>query len=489
MKSSLLKIVQNNLLRHLEDKASKLLLGLSLILCITGAAYHLFFKEKMLSIIALMDDSMNVKYYFSIFEYLEFSFALAAVLLILIVSVKSIVINYLLKISDNSLLQIFLLMNVLLQLLIALFIQTEPIADSMYYYDHARRLFTESSYSNQYGNLTAFWPIGLPAIYSLFFYLSPEPITYIKILNIVVSIVLIIAVDYFFKNSLTRKQRIVFLLLFTLFPNNLFSVNVLLTDYLFTALLWIIVVMISRNISLSFSKLIGIGVLTSLMSYLRPVGVALPLVFLVIMRLNNYHNSVKSFLVISITCLLMLSPWMIRNYKIFNSVIPVATNGGYNFLMGNHAEANGGVNFNFDYDSENPDEAEEEKKAYNKALMDINNNPLHALSILPLKIFHSYKRGDSSITWSLKRTKNTLPPLLISATFLITNLFFYLVVIFSVYSLIRGKVTTLPKLFQTICISLSCLFIFLILVYVGGERYIIPILPIHFFYAIKNIKS
>lgn len=489
MKNRFLKILQNNFSRHLDDRVSKLFLGLALILCLSAILYHLFFKEQMLSIIALKDDSIDIKYYLSIFKNLEFSFAFAAMLLILIVSAKSIVIGYLMKISEKYLLLLFLIANVFLQLLIALFIQTEPIADSIFYFDHARRLFTDGPYTNQYGHLTAFWPVGLPAIYSLFFYLSPEPIIYIKIFNIVVSLLLIVAVDYFFKDAFSRKQRIIFLILFTFFPNNLFSVNVLLTDYLFTALLWIIVGIISRNNSYSFFRLAGIGILISLMSYLRPVGIVFPLVLFVIMALNNIHNSLKSFLLISITCLLVLSPWMIRNHKLFNSIIPVATNGGFNFLMGNHTAANGGVNFDFDYDIENPDEAEEERIAYTKACNDIKNNPLNALTGLPKKIFHSYKRGDSSITWSLKSTRNELSPLFISATFLITNLFFYLIIILSVYSLISKRVTELPKLFRTICIYLSCLFILLILVYVGGERYIIPILPIHFFLAIKNMKS
>ena len=184
----------------------------------------------------------------------------------------------------------------------------------------------------------------------------------------------------------------------------------------------------------------------------------------------------------------IMLPWGIRNFNVFHSIVPVSTNGGYIFLMGNHKNSSGGVNFNFEYIFMNPDEAEESRKAYSRAFRDILNNPMQSLIRVPKKILHTYYRGDSSITWGFKKTEENFPSLLKSIIFYLTNLMFYFIILLNIYViLLRRKEINFKKYTELIVLSI---YIFLIMIiFVGSERYHIPLLPIHIFLAAKYFEA
>jgi hypothetical protein len=147
--------------------------------------------------------------------------------------------------------------------------------------------------------------------------------------------------------------------------------------------------------------------------------------------------------------------------------------------MGNHPNSNGNVNFNFEYDNSNPNEVEESVKAYSKGFKSIIDDPLQAIVRSFKKIMFAYIRGDSSITWSLKQTENKLSPIFLSYVFFFTNYFFYVIIFLSFFSFYQMFRKDNPKL-KSILNYVYIFFISMILIYVGSERYLIPILPIHF---------
>jgi hypothetical protein len=186
--------------------------------------------------------------------------------------------------------------------------------------------------------------------------------------------------------------------------------------------------------------------------------------------------------------ILFLLPWGVRNFNIFHTIVPISTNGGYIFLMGNHEASSGGVNFDFEYNLSNPNEAEESKKAYIKAFNDIINNPIESIVRIPKKLIQTYYRGDSSITWAFKLVEKDIPSVIISAIFYLTNLFFYSIILINILVFfIHRKKINLTKYVELFIITI---YIFLILiVYVGSERYHIPLIPIHIFLVAKYFES
>ena len=177
-------------------------------------------------------------------------------------------------------------------------------------------------------------------------------------------------------------------------------------------------------------------------------------------------------------------PWIIRNYQVFHEVVPMSTNGGINFLMGNNKNSNGNVDFNFDYDT-TISEPNASRKAYKKGIDEILTDPLAVIIRLPKKIFFSYWRGDSSITWSLKETENNISPLILSLIFFSANYSFYILLVISLLSIFSRKKIFRDSRLKNIMVILYIYFILVILVYVGSERYLIPVLPVHFLLLAK----
>jgi len=452
--------------------------------------YKSYFYYFLINITSAKSESMDVDYYREIFDNLNYAVVFVALILIIILVWYEKIKNYWIYVFTNKNLLIFCIAsNIIIQILLIIFITTQPISDSKHYIDNAIRLSETGSYINSYGNLTAFWTVGLPAYLAFLKMLSADYIFIAKLVNILISTGLIVLCYFIFKNYLTPSALNVYLIIFTFFPNNLLSSNVILTDYPFTFFLWgsvLVIIKVKENSSLIFAILIGF--LLTLGSFLRPAGLLLPLLFAGIIYFEKYPLSVKRSVIIFSTFLLLLLPWGIRNYYVFKSIVPVSTNGGYIFLMGNHKNSSGGVNFDFQYDMSNPDEAEESREAFNKGFIDIINNPLESLIRIPKKILNIYYRGDSSVTWSLKKLNKDIPQIIKSMIFYSANLFFYIIIILNLIVFIfftgRGKIKK-----YRILIAISVYMIMIIIIFVGSERYHIPLLPIHIFLAAKYFEA
>jgi hypothetical protein len=185
----------------------------------------------------------------------------------------------------------------------------------------------------------------------------------------------------------------------------------------------------------------------------------------------------------------MITPWAVRNYGVFRAVVPISTNGGYNFLMGNHEGAAGGVNNDFPYDAANPNEAEESANAFKAGVRAILNDPLQSILRLPKKVFELYRRGDSSLSWAIKRTENPLNPLLLSFLFFATNASSYFVIYISVLTIVGCYFFKNPMTIHPLLVMIYCYGILVTLVFVGSERYLIPTFPIHQFLFAKFLSS
>jgi 4-amino-4-deoxy-L-arabinose transferase-like glycosyltransferase len=462
----------------------KLLFFLLISLILFFICYELLLKDFLIEKIKSNDDFLDREYYSAIFLNLEYSVGLTIFFISILYIFYDSLTPFLSRLSDRNILITALVCNALLQLMILIFVKTIPISDSFYYIQLSEQLFSTGSYMNENGNLTSFLPVGLPAYLAFLNLISGNPLLLVKILNIVFTSLFILLIFRLFQKELSQKGKLIFLFAFVLFPNNLFSSNIIMTDYLFTFLLWLVVYILIKSDN-TVKYLLLIGVILGLMSYLRPIGLLLPLIFIIYFyKSYGIKTSLIKSIYIIIVMILIVSPWIYRNYIVFNEIVPISTNGGFNFLMGNHKLSTGGLNFNFDYNSFNPNEVKESRKAYHTAFNHIMENPFSSILRIPQKIYYCFHRGDSSITWALKSTENNIPPIFLSFVFFAGNFFFYLIVILSIIGLMRWKAANDVRLKQ-LFFYIYLFTIGMVIIYVGGERYLIPVLPIHFFLFTK----
>ena len=450
--------------------------------------YEIYIKSFLLNHFTHIQDIINKNYYSQIFSYLKYPLVITSVIIFFIIIYYPKINRYFDQIrTDRSFLISIILLNIIIQTIILFTVQTIPFSDSKYYIEAGQRLFLTGSYVSPNGNLTSFWPVGLPAYLAFLEYLTPHYILVAKLINIIISSSFIVVIYLLFKNELSKKGLFLLLLGFTLFPNNLFSANTIMTDYPFSFLLWV-AILLSLSLKHSYWRIILISIILGVISYLRPLGLLLPLIFAVYL-VNKYGlmSSLKKIILMFVVFLLMLAPWIYRNYNLNHTFVPISTNGGFNFLMGNHVNSSGCVNFDFSY-QDSLSEVKASQEAYFKGMDDIISHPVKSILRLPTKIFFSYYRGDSSITWALKETENKISTIILSSVFFITNYFFYLILFLSTLCILCKK-----RLFENaglkyFMFSIYIYFILIILIYVGAERYLIPLYPVHFYLAGRYIS-
>jgi 4-amino-4-deoxy-L-arabinose transferase-like glycosyltransferase len=90
----------------------------------------------------------------------------------------------------------------------------------------------------------------------------------------------------------------------------------------------------------------GAGLMMGLAILIRPAALSLALglfLHLLCTQRATRPARAKTAVAFGLGITIALAPWTYRNFKVFDSFVPVATNGGFNLLLGNNPEAfNGG---------------------------------------------------------------------------------------------------------------------------------------------------
>lgn len=429
------------------------------------------------------DGSSDFDYYHKILINLEITFYLLILFsLICLVFYKKLSNVFYRILNVRKLYLHLIIITSIIQLILIISFPNKPFADSIQYINLAQNLIKSGSYINQNGLPTAFMPVGYPIYLFLIFKFISQDLIVVKIFNILISALFILILYQIFKTILTIKQLNLFLLLFAFYPNFLLNANVFMPDYLASFFMWFTIYLLLYDSSKYYKILlsglfIGFGVL------LRPQYSLVPFILLILLHKKEH---LKKFLIRVLLFFaaisIMIMPWLIRNYKVFNEFPVLTTNDGFNFLMGNHSISSGKVNFNFIYDVNNPDETEEQNLAYKRAWQDITENPEKSILRIFKKIFFSYYRGDSNLTWIFKSNSFSYNPLSLASLFIVSNLYHYIVIFFFLTGF-KKLIIFLKRKGLLFFVYLTIYFLIVVSIYVGNERYILPILPIHFLAA------
>jgi 4-amino-4-deoxy-L-arabinose transferase-like glycosyltransferase len=177
--------------------------------------------------------------------------------------------------------------------------------------------------------------------------------------------------------------------------------------------------------------------------------------------------------------IIIISPWTLRNYLEFNEFIPVSTNGGINFWIGNNPQATGefihpnNLNREFVDSTQNFSESERDSFFYRQGLLFIRNNPSEFIRLLGQKTtYFFWSRPNIGGSYSRQEAIGVGRTLFIVANGLLLPFW------------IIGFLIGLPKWRQFITIYGAILGIFLLnILFFVGTRYKTPAAPYQLLFA------
>ncbi len=97
---------------------------------------------------------------------------------------------------------------------------------------------------------------------------------------------------------------------------------------------------------------------------------------------TSIRSKIYPAFLVGLFCLLTVSPWVIRNYRIFHRFVPGTTMGGHVFYEGNNPYSTGGPCSYFPSESEKMGEIERDKFLFNQTFKIIRGNPKRFIWLL-----------------------------------------------------------------------------------------------------------
>jgi 4-amino-4-deoxy-L-arabinose transferase-like glycosyltransferase len=376
-------------------------------------------------------------------------------------------------------------------------------ADSLGYETIARNLLSGQGYLDDIG-FRCYRPPGYPFFLASVYMILGQSTLLIKFIQAFFGVISTLVIYLITRSVFDKMSAFISALIFSIYFDILvFTVQVMSeTLFILFQLLLLLSLLKIRNAKAKESYFwlvvsglfLGLGILT------RPILTAFSLfipIWFFILSMEDRRSYVKKLAIIYSTFLLVMIPWMVRNYLVYHQFIFISTNGAVNLVMGNNPDANGTfvrailpqIRAEEDipeayidlYDLwKRKDEMKASRLAYKLGLQYMIENPGRTLSLSMNKLSRLYSlRIPSKDTFPPKRSS------MIFISFLSFNLLLLLALWGAVFSFNIWRITSI-FLFLILSETLTYMIFFV----VPRHRLILlPTLIIFAGYGIKTIFS
>lgn len=294
--------------------------------------------------------------------------------------------------------------GLILRVLWVVFTDTALIVDAYSYYVHAKNLVFNGYYGFDGGQPDAFWPPGYPLFLAIFMLIFGETETILPLSNLVLYLITMAGVVKFAQFNYNDTIAKIAALVLVIWPNYIFLTNTGAKEAVVIALMsWAIYCYFNFLHYSKLSHLLLAAVLVGMMVLVQP-SLGVIFVALIITHFLSTRNIISSTALICVLVLgmvLVVSPWTIRNYQLYNAIIPVSTNGGVLFYSNNNNQVTPGYNdpppsLKIDY----PDPVEQSSKGFELGLSWIKENPKEFLYLSYHKGLYYLGNDDPSL-WQI----------------------------------------------------------------------------------------
>jgi len=367
-----------------------------------------------------------------------------------------------------------------LRLVWLLLIPVIPMSDSVMYHEFAKSISSGNGYAYPAGNLTAYWPVGTPAIYAILYSLFGESYLVITIFNLVVGIVTLILMMSLAKQWFNESTAYITGIIYALWPSQIQFTTILASETIFNVFVLLgLFFWYHHKRTVLINWVLG-TVFFVAATYVRPIALLIPFILIGLSFLSNFHfkKLLISSVITVLTMAILITPWAVRNYNLFGEVVLISTNGGPVFWMGNNPDSSGGYmslpeDLVFESETVRADYFKEE------AIKHIKEEPGIFVKRLAKRFIDYYRSENIGVNWNLEGIKQQNLDKTVFPLKLISSAYWLLLVLLAIYGTVKlvringwNNALTATPIF--VLISYNTI---LHTIIASGDRYHFPIIP------------
>jgi len=377
---------------------------------------------------------------------------------------------------------------------IALFVQIawaislasrKPRFDEIHYISHAKNLAEGKGYVDEFGQPTAYWPVGYPAVLAMCYRLAGDgPLTAVMlqiILGVATSVLVCVIGSNVFGARIGRSAA----LFLALYPTHVFYATLRLTEPLFTALVVTAMLFLLVGLARRWALIAG-GLMLGSAALVRPLILLFPLVLPIWFWIAAWprRKILSAVALVGCCTVLVVSPWLVRNHQLTGSWFVLSTTGGENFWVGNHPGAFGG----YARPREILDDLQDGKgydysRGYHLGLVAISNSPVQTAIRTLQKVTYFFALETDGVLWNLKGLPSPPPKLVTLSLLAVANVTYLFLLCFAVLGLMpSARVNPLASLL----LLLAGYSLLITIIFFGDPRYHYAVVPLAAIFSTKG---
>lgn len=291
--------------------------------------------------------------------------------------------------------------------------QVGLLDDAGFYHLFATAIADGRGYVREDGVVTAFWPVGYPALLGSLYAIVGESHTAAKLLNVVLGAATTALLYAFARIWLSRAQAAVGATLYALWPGAIAYTSVTMSETLFTFVFLASLYVLAKAPvwrSKAGWAAVGLGVAVALANYVRGQAMLLPLLALPWLTSRHWpRKQATVFVALSLAVVALVSlPWLVRNTMRFDTLTFLSTNTGINFWLGHRDGANGGPDYQaqltfaqqFDHLPRIEQEPAWSREGLREGLDFMLSHPEQEPRLSVLKVYQLYRSDHDALLWN-----------------------------------------------------------------------------------------
>jgi len=286
------------------------------------------------------------------------------------------------RLSDRKILLILFFAALVVRLVFILTLENRFYFDDEFEYYRMAENFLAGRGLIAGGGMKGFRPPLYPLLLSLLYFLRFN-LSGIRIVQCIISAVTVCFVYLAGRKIFSEKVGLWSGIIACAYPFFVFYNGFLLTETLF---IFLTVAGVYSLAALSEKAISSVraGISIGLAGLCRPImQMYLPISFVhIIAERESYRTRIKKIFLTGIFFTLTISPWVIRNYVVFNAFVPGTTMGGRVFWEGNNPYSDGGPCRYFPEDIEGMEESQRDRMFFRRTIEVIRENPARFARLL-----------------------------------------------------------------------------------------------------------